>query len=179
MTKDKKPKAKKKYNYYRGSFVIGKRADGTPDRIYVRGKTKRERDENLAEAKRLHERGLKLGEMTVREWSEIWMKVYKANATDTQRDHYEAKLQHDILPEIGSLRMKDIRASNLQELLNKYKGGKKGTVEKIRHAVRGLFSDAAHEGIIEKFSPPYWRGRDMPYKPACTKASWFCCVPRA
>lgn len=145
-----KEKGEKKYKYYKGSFVVGKKADGTPDRIYVRGKTKKERDEKLAEAKRLYARGLKLGEMTVREWSNRWIAVYKANASDTQKDHYKAKLKRDILPVIGSMRMKDVRASHLQELLNKYKGSKRGTVEKIRHAIRQLFEDAEVEGVIER-----------------------------
>ncbi|MDR0325885.1 MAG: site-specific integrase [Oscillospiraceae bacterium] len=145
-----KEKGSKKNKYYKGSFVIGKKADGTPERVYVRGRTKQERDEKLAEAKRLHARGVMLGDMTVREWSVRWMEIYKANTTRTQHDHYQAKLKYDILPVIGSLRMRDIRLSHLQALLNNYKGGKKGTVEKIRQAVRQLFTDAEVEGIIER-----------------------------
>ena len=70
----------KKYRYYKGSFVIGKKSDGSPERIYVRGKTKAERDEKLAEAKRLHYRGTKSGELTVREWAARWLEVYKGRA---------------------------------------------------------------------------------------------------
>ena len=148
--KAKKPKKQKKYKYYKASFVVGKKADGTPERIYVRGKTKPERDEKLREAKRLHARGLNLGEMTVHEWSERWLAVYKANASASQKDHYRAKLKYDILPSLGHMRIKDVRASHLQELLNKYNGGKKGTVEKIHSAIMQLFADAAYEGIIER-----------------------------
>ncbi|MCL2488206.1 MAG: site-specific integrase [Oscillospiraceae bacterium] len=148
--KDKKEESKKKYKYWRGSFVIGKKADGTPERIYVRGKSKAERDEKLEEARRLHARGLKMGEMTVREWSDRWIAVYKANASETQKNHYKNKLKKDILPDIGSIPIKDVRMSHLQEILNKRKGDKKGTVEKIRMAIRQLFADAEAEGIIER-----------------------------
>lgn len=141
---------KNKDGYYRTSFVVGKRPDGTPERVTVRGKTQKEFDEKLAEAKRLHGKGLAMGNMTVFEWSERWMTVYKANATDTQKEHYKAKLKHDIIPAIGSMRIRDVRTSHLQELLNAYAGQKKGTVQKIRIALRQLFEDAETEGIIER-----------------------------
>jgi integrase len=140
----------KKYKYYKGSFTIGKKPNGSPERVYVRGKTKRERDEKLAEAKRLHGIGVILGTTTVSEWAERWMYVYKANASDTQRDHYDAKLRYDILPAIGYMRMREVRASHLQELLNRYRGGKKGTVSKIRIALKQLFADAEVERLIER-----------------------------
>lgn len=141
---------KNKDGYYRGSFVIGKKPDGSPDRVTVRAKTKKEFDEKMSEAKRLYARGLALGNMTVCEWSERWIKVYKANVGETQKDHYRAKLNLDILPAIGNMRIKDVRASHLQELLNSYVGQKKGTVQKIRVALRQLFGDAENEGIIER-----------------------------
>jgi len=147
---DEKTGSKKKYKYYKGSFVVGKKPDGTPERVYVRGRTKAERDEKLTEIKRLHGRGMKLGEMTVREWSEVWLAVYKANVTVNQKAHYESKLNHDILPIIGTMKMKDVRASHLQGLINTYQDGKKGTVSKIRIALRQLFGDAEVEGIIER-----------------------------
>lgn len=116
---------KNKDGYYRGSFVVGKKPDGTPDRVTIRGKTQKEFEAKLAEAKRLHARSLALGDTTVREWSERWMKVYKANASDTQKAHYRAKLNLDILPAIGNMRIRDVRASHLQELLNSYAGQKR------------------------------------------------------
>ena len=141
---------KKEYKYYKASFVIGKKADGSPERVYVRGKTKRERDEKLTEAKRLHARGFMVGEMTVREWSERWMATFKSTASIDQRDAYRSRLNKDVLPTIGSMRMKDVRKSVLQELVNTYKDGKWGTVVKIRMTIKQLFRDAVEDGIIER-----------------------------
>ena len=140
----------KQYKYYKSSFVIGKKPDGTPDRVYVRGKTKAELNEKLNEAKRLHRIGLKIGDCTVSEWSHRWLDVCKANASDAQKAHYAAKLKYDILPVLGRMKMRDVRSSHLQEMLNAYKGGKEGTVKKVRIALRQLFEDAVVEGIIER-----------------------------
>ena len=137
--------------YYRKTFFVpGVTESGQPKRVIVRGKTKKEVEEKYAEAKRQHGLGLSLGETTVAEWAERWFRIYKANASDTQKAHYAAKLNHDILPFIGHIPVRDIRASHLQELLNSYAGGKVGTVQKIKIAVRQLFNDAELEGLIEK-----------------------------
>lgn len=144
-------KAKKnKDGYYRSTFVIGKDTDGKPIRATVRAKSKPEFDAKLEEAKRLHARGIALRGMTVSEWSEKWLKVYKANATQTQKDHYAAKLKHDILPTVGGMQIRDVRASDLQEILNSYAGGKFDTVRKIKNAMKQLFEDAEIEGVIER-----------------------------
>ena len=88
--------------------------------------------------------------MTVEEWGWRWLEVYKANASPTQKAHYAAKLRNDILPEIGSMPVKDVRPSDLQKLLNNLKGKRSGTVSKIRVALQQLFGDAEAEGIIER-----------------------------
>lgn len=153
MAKEKKPKSPKKpkdYKYVKRSFVVGKNADGSQKREYVRGKNAREAEVKLAEAKRLHARGLQGGELTVREWSDRWKKSYKTTVSDTQKKHYDAKLRRDILPAIGDKRMKDITLADLQSLMDSYEGGKKGTVGKIKQAICLLFSDAESEGIIER-----------------------------
>lgn len=144
------PQKKNKDGYFRSTFVIGKNADGKPERITIRGKTKKEHDEKLAEAKRLHSRGLGLGDTTVYDWAEKWLLIYKANTTSRQQKHYRAKLEYDILPRIGIMRIRDVRPSTLQALLNKYEGRKTETVKKIRSALKQMFERAEIEGIIER-----------------------------
>ncbi|MCL1986711.1 MAG: site-specific integrase [Firmicutes bacterium] len=141
---------KKTYKYHRSSFVIGKKADGTPERIWVRGKTKAECAEKLAEAKRLHNMGVSLQDITVADWAVRWLRTYKGNANEVQLAHYTAKLKRDILPVIGHMKIKEVRPSHLKELLNSYSGGKVGTVSKIRIAIKQLFADAVEEGLIER-----------------------------
>ena len=142
---------KNKDEYYRETFVIpGKTAKGNPKRHTVRAKTKPEFDKKIEEAKRLYGKGISLKQTTVEEWSRRWLKIYKANASQTQKEHYAAKLELDILPVLGDLNMRDVRTSHLQELLNSYEGGKLETVKKIKNAVEQLFEDAETEGLIER-----------------------------
>ena len=141
---------KNKDGYFRKTFAIGKDADGKPRRVTIRGKTKKEMEEKYNEAKRMHGLGLSMGEATVYDWADRWFRVYKANASDGQKVRYRINLNKDILPIIGHLKIRDIRPSQLQELLNKYEGGKLNTVKKIRITLRQLFDDAELEGIIER-----------------------------
>ena len=140
----------KTYKYVRRSFVVGKKENGQQERVTVRGKTKKEAEAKLEEAKRLHAKGIKGGDLTVSEWSERWKKTYKTNVSKEQRKHYEAKLNHDILPFIGDMQMKSVLAMDLQELLNSHTGGSESTVEKLKQMIQMLFFDASYEGIIER-----------------------------
>ena len=104
--------------YFRRSFVIGKTEDGKQKRITLRAKTKRELDEKTEEAKRLHSRGIVQKNATVAEWAKTWLRVYKANTTTGQQKMHEGNLRIHILPVIGDIHLRDVRASVLQEFLN-------------------------------------------------------------
>ena len=141
---------KDKDGYFRTDMTVGKNSEGKSTRIIIRAKSREEFDAKVEQAKRLYSRGLSLSKTTVYEWAQRWLFVYKANATAVQKAHYTAKVNHDILPKIGDMRMCDVRASHLQEILNCYAGGKLETVKKIRGAIKQLFSDAELEGIIDR-----------------------------
>lgn len=149
------PQKKNKDGYFRSTLVIGKKPDGKPERITIRAKTKREHDEKLAEAKRLHSKGVAQCDVTVREWSERWLSVYKANASPKQQYAYRSYAEKHILPSIGHLPIKNIRASHLQEMMNNHVGGKKGTVTKIMATIKQMFEAAEREGIIERNPSAY------------------------
>jgi len=141
---------KNKDGYYRATFVTGENPNGKPERVTIRAKTKKELDQKLAAAKQLHARGSSMKETLVRDWSQKWLSVYKANASDGQKIFYERKLKLDVLPRIGHMKIREVRSSHLQEMLNSYTGGKKSTVHKIRLTLKQLFADAEVEGLVER-----------------------------
>jgi len=139
-----------KDGYFKESWLTDEiLPSGNKRRIVIRDKDYKIFLSKLDEAKRLHKKGISLDNTTVAEWSERWFAVYKSRASDEQKAHFRAKLDYDIIPVIGDMRVKDIRASHLQDLLNQ-SSGKKGTVVKIRHVIKQLFESAENEGIIER-----------------------------
>jgi integrase len=141
-----------KDGYFRKTITIKgeKTKNGNPKRIIIREIDKKVFKKKIDEVKRLYGIGISIEDETVSEWGERWYAIYKANATDTQKAHYRAKLDNDILPVIGSMLMRDVRSTHLQELLNQYEGGRVGTVTKICGAIKQLFEDAVTEGLIER-----------------------------
>ena len=56
--------------YYRATFVVGKKADGKPERVIVRDKDLKTFKRKIDEAKRLHAKGVSLSDTTVFEWGQ-------------------------------------------------------------------------------------------------------------
>jgi len=139
-----------KDGYFRATITTSKDIDGKTVRKNIRDKDLKTFKLKLADAERLHRKGILLDDMTVHEWSMRWIQTYKANATSRQQAHYQAKLNYDILPAIGDMYVKDVRNSHLQDILNQYNNGRAGTVTKIRIALQQLFEDAETEGIIDR-----------------------------
>jgi len=147
----KKPKTYLDYKLVKTSLVIGTKPNGSPERKYFYGKTKREANAKKAEYARLKDIGVDVSEMTVAQWGQRWLSAYKAEASNTQKAHYRAKLEKDIChPEygIGHMQVSKVRASHLTELMNCYSGCKHSTVDKIRQAIAQLFDAAELEGIV-------------------------------
>jgi len=137
-----------KDGYYRETWVVGKKLNGKQDRITVRDKNYNLFLKKVDEAKRLYKKGVSTDNITVAEWCDRWLVTYKTNASNDLKSHFAAKVRLDIVPVIGHMQIKDVRASHLVKLLNESKKAK-GTVIKIRIAIRQIFDCAEMEGIIE------------------------------
>ncbi len=95
----------------RGAFMFEGR------RYYVSGKDKTEVEVNKAmRLKELQEGVIIESNMLTKDWAIVWMETYKAGACNdkTYRD-YEHRLDKFILPEIGYIRLKDVKQVHLQE----------------------------------------------------------------
>lgn len=66
---------------YATSFIIGHNADGKTLRRTLYGRTIMELDEKVADFKSLQNKGIVVGKenITVREWAQTWLKLYKSN----------------------------------------------------------------------------------------------------
>lgn len=137
--------AEKKYEYVKKStYFNGKR-------YYVRGKTEREARKKLAALEaELAANGDKLdGKTTVRKWSEEWVDVYVKSRDITAKSiaMYQQKLDNYILPEIGTMRLCDVKDIHLKRLINGCNSSY-STAQKVRVVTQAMFKQARKSRLI-------------------------------
>lgn len=135
----------KQYTYVRKSFYHeGKR-------YCVTGKTDREAQQKLRDLqKEVYSTGLKLdGSTTVKQWAKTWLETYvdTRDITAKSAQMYHDKLKAYILPEIGSMKLKDVKDTHLKRLLNN-SNSSKSTAQKVRLTLQAMFRQARRSRLI-------------------------------
>lgn len=133
--------------YFRSSFTFeGKR-------YYVRGSTQKElfQNEALLRQQLLDGAVIVNGNTMVKKWAQEWLETYKKDKVSTGvYKRYERNLQRYVVDTIGQLRIKDVKAVNLQKILNGLAGMSKDHQTKVRALLFSLFEDAYHNEIIPR-----------------------------
>ncbi|MCI8647105.1 MAG: tyrosine-type recombinase/integrase [Firmicutes bacterium] len=130
----------------RGAFMFEGR------RYYVSGKDKTEVEVNKAmRLKELQEGVIIESNMLTKDWAIVWMETYKAGACNdkTYRD-YEHRLDKFILPEIGYIRLKDVKQVHLQKVMRKCSHLSQSRIDKIHQCLCQLFTAAENSDLIAK-----------------------------
>lgn len=139
----------KKYEYVKRSFTYEGR------RYFVYGRSERDVHQKIVDMKvELQKNGIRLdGSTTVRKWSEQWLAVYidPSDITAKSAAMYRQKLDRYILPEIGRMKLKDVRDTHLQKLLNKANSSK-STAQKVKITLQRMFKQARKSRLIS-FDP--------------------------
>lgn len=88
---------------------------------------------------------------TVARWCDEWLEVYKRpNVGQKHYEGLEATVRLHIKPEIGGLKMVDVKKVHLQKLLNGHEGMSFSHVSKLRSCLYELFEAAVDDEIILK-----------------------------
>ena len=118
-----------------------------------KGKTLAEAHAKAAELKA----ALKNGEigisanMTLKAWAEEWLEVYKRPTIgDGQYLNYRGYINNVINPQIGSMKLKDIKEIHLQKILNSRIGKSKTDLTKLRNTIRAIFLRAYQSRLIPR-----------------------------
>ena len=122
-------------------------------RIYVYGNSPAEAKENAIKRKALLEHGVveNRSNTTVKEWAKKWLKDYKKNAIgDAWYRQTESILRNHILPDLGSMPLKNVNAADIRRLMNKKAKYSESHQRKIAQVVLQIFSSAEENGIIDK-----------------------------
>lgn len=100
------------------------------------------------------------GNMTVKQWSKQWMSTYKKGVIgDAWLSSMQSIIDTAILPQIGHLRMKDVRSIHIQKVLNLCAGKSQSYIHKVATILKEIFSVARKNKIIlddptETMAPP-------------------------
>ncbi len=136
---------KNKDGYYRHSF-------------YHNGKQYSSRGRTMAEAIKkaaIKQNALESGEigisknMSVSAWCGEWLQTYKQGTVTTKSyEGYKRYIDKLIVPEIGNMRLKDVRDVHLQRVLNARQGYSKSDTVKLRNTIQAIFKRARISRLI-------------------------------
>ena len=141
--------------------------DDAGRRHWVRGQTEQEVADKIAAIKEAVKRGEDRvdGKMTVRAWSEIWLREYvdpkarepgeaKKRGTMTAQScrMYHSKTEGYILPAIGHMRIAEVKDVHLQRLLNVQADMSDSHIKKLRIVLSSMFHQA-HKSRLIPYDP--------------------------
>lgn len=87
--------------------------------------------------------------MTVKRWAYEWLETYKKPVVaQKQYMDYKRTIDNKILPEIGELRLSEIKDVHIQKILNQMQGKSFSRAKKLRDTVRAIFKQARASGLI-------------------------------
>ena len=122
--------------------------DGT--RKYVRGHTQKELDKKVAALQMEIGLGIDVDNDTLfQDYAEQWFKTEKStHLTDGTKRNYERFLRIHIYPFIGDMKLRDIKASHIRELLFKASDMSRKSQGVILNILRSVFDMAVDDDII-------------------------------
>lgn len=149
MSKDLKPNAD---GYYRKTFTVTG-IDGQKHDIRLRD---RDIDKFREKCLRL-QIDIERGELSVSnntkfsKWAEDWLEAYKKDSVCAKSyATYEANIANHINPQIGEMKLKDIKQIHCRKVLNTQKGKSFSHISKIRMTLYQIFEAAIDSELMNK-----------------------------
>ena len=136
-------------------ITVGKDENGKQKRRAFYGKTRKEVQEKLTAAVNdvNNDVYIEPSNMTVAQWSEIWLKQYKKNTVKPKTYmNLESYFRLYINPELGKIKLCDLRNEMLQTLVNKMSDGglSYSVVTHMKVAFQSSIFKACENNIVSK-----------------------------
>ena len=147
---------KLKNGLWMGRVTIGRKEDGKLNRKSLYGNTRAEVSSKMIALQNEVQTGNYISEeMTLKQWLITWLKEYKAiNLKPRTYDVYETQVNHNIIPDIGYLMLKDLKQQDLQRFYNKKYNNGKGlsgaTIRKIHNIINSALNQAVDNELMHK-----------------------------
>ena len=125
-------------------------------RKYIRATTKTELARKLAEAKQEVNLGIDISnDITVREYAAGWVRLTKTGRiTENSETLLVRSIDNHINPYIGSMRVRDVRASHILNIMQCCSGLSRGTQGYILGTMRAIFNAAMDDNLILRSPVP-------------------------
>lgn len=139
---------------WQGSITIGRDDRGRLIRKYFYGKTRKETSEKLNRAiEELRDNRFinKSDNPTVEQWCHEWLWSYKRNSVKQKTfDQYETILRTHIIPDIGDIRLADLKTMHIQRIINKmYDNGlSHRTIEVMKIVMHAALKQAQRNKLV-------------------------------
>lgn len=101
------------------------------------------------------ENGLVDGNMTVSEWTKIFLSTYKINVSESTKNDMELRINKHILSEIGSYRLCDITPLRCQQIISAQAGMSFSHIQKLSQELKGIFETAKRNNMIKENPAEY------------------------
>ena len=139
---------------WQGSITIGRDDRGRLIRKYFYGKTRKETSEKLNRAiEELRDNRFinKSDNPTVEQWCHEWLWSYKRNSVKQKTfDQYETILRTHIIPDIGDIRLADLKTMHIQRIINKMhdSGLAHRTIEVMKIVMHAALKQAQRNKLV-------------------------------
>lgn len=139
---------------WQGSITIGRDDRGRLIRKYFYGKTRKETSEKLNRAiEELRDNRFinKSDNPTVEQWCHEWLWSYKRNSVKQKTfDQYETILRTHIIPDIGDIRLADLKTMHIQRIINKMhdSGLSHRTIEVMKIVMHAALKQAQRNKLV-------------------------------
>ena len=134
----------KRYKFRKSFTFNGKR-------YYAYGDTEADVEAKLQLKRQSVERNTVLynGEMTVKQWADRAVPIYKTGQADITRKKYVNRMNHCIIESIGHMKLRQVLPIHLQQVINAQAGKSKRHINEVHQQIRFLFKTAHQNGLIE------------------------------
>lgn len=122
-------------------------------RYYAYGKTQKEADRKAVEKQILLEHGVKTydSNITVDKWAKQWLEDYKQGTVNSKwYNEMSTYITNHIYPNIGDMRIKDVKPLHINRMLNKYADRSESFQKKLLLVTRQIFDSAEENDLIER-----------------------------
>lgn len=151
---------KRKDGRYATTVMVGYKADGRPDNVFLSAKTEKALRDKVVELKMKMKTGemIKQSDTLLGDYAENWMETYKASSGINTKAMYKNAVEKHIKPELGHLPLNKIVRSDIQKLINDNQEHPR-TCEIIKMTLVQILNSAIddkllHENVAKKVTLP-------------------------